>query len=144
MTAGPGEETRQTILDLVKVHGGLHKSHLGRLAKVGWGNIGHHLQVLRGAGLVDLETHGRFLWVFRPDLNRAERDILRASRPKAAQRILEALGLRQHSTVDSLSEELRISKNVIRNHLRRLKGARLVEKTDDRPAKFAPTLRKPR
>lgn len=137
MNTGPGRTSRNQLLAIIRERRGLHKSELMRLADKGWGNVGHHLAKLEEHGFIETESRGRFLWVFDRDVPAKERDILVAMRPGAARRILEHLGLRQRATVRTLSEELAVSKKVIRLHLNSLHRAEAVEKLPGHPPEFA-------
>lgn len=143
MSAGPGEATRNRLLAIVRERGGLHKSELMRLAGKGWGNIGHHLDVLVQEGLVETQTRGRLLWVFDPAVTQHQRELIIAMRPGAARRILEHLGLRERATVSNLSEELAVSKKVIRMHLSTLQRAQAVTRLEGHPPAFAPKPAEP-
>lgn len=134
---GVAQPTRAALLRAVRERGGVHKSELKRLVGIGWGNLGHHLRVLERDRLVELEGRGRLTWVFDVALPRRERDLLVATRPSAARRLMEAIGMRDRVTVGSLSEELALSKKVIRRHLGALARAGAVEKSRDRPPSFA-------
>lgn len=136
MSDGPA--TRDAILDAVRARGGLHKSELRRIVGIGWGNLGHHLQVLERQGLVQLEGRGRLVWVFDAAVPHGERDRLVATRPGVAQRLLAALGMRDRVTVGSLSQELDLSKKVIRRHLGELERAGVVQRRKGHPPSFAP------
>lgn len=131
------QPTRAAILGVVRARRGLHKSELARLVGIGWGNCGHHLRVLEREGLVDLEGRGRLTWVFDSALPRRERDLLVATRPSAARRLLVALGVRDRVTVGSLAEELALSKKVIRKHLGALARIGAVERSGGNPPSFA-------
>jgi DNA-binding transcriptional ArsR family regulator len=131
------QPTRAAILAALSERRGLHKSELRRLVGIGWGNLGHHLRVLEDEGLVQLEGRGRLTWVFAATVPRAERDLLVATRPSAARRLLEAIGVRDRVTVGSLSQELDLSKKVIRRHLGALARAGAVERSAGHPPSFA-------
>lgn len=136
-----GVRTRDELLRIIREAKGIHKSELRRQAGRGWGNVGHHLVVLEREGRVDLETHGRLVWIFDREIPRAERDLMVATRPSAARKILEILGMRQKATIRALSDELSVSKKVIRVHLSTLQRAQAVEKLAGRPPEFAPVRR---
>lgn len=140
MTEGAGGRTRDDIIAIVRERGGLHKSDLQRVAARGWGTIGHHLRILEDAGCIETETHGRLLWIFDPALERQERDYTIATRPALARKILKAVGLRDRVTIRSLSEELALSRKVIRLHLSTLERAQAVRKVNGHPPTFAPNL----
>lgn len=143
MTDGPGDRSRASILAIIREHRGLHKSELMRQCGMGWGNVGHHVQVLEDTGLVDTETRGRLLWIFARDVPAQERDYIAATRPRPAQKILEALGLRPHpATIRALSDEVGVSKKVIRIHLSILQRAQAVKKVDGYPPAFEPAARR--
>ena len=131
------------LLAIILERRGLHKSELRRAAGRGWGNINYHLGLLEEAKLIVTETHGRLVWCFDVSTDRAERDWLVISRQSRTLRILEIIGLRQRVNVRSLSEELSMSKKVIRTHLSVLTRVNIVEKEGGRPPAFVPAQRKP-
>lgn len=133
----PGAASRGKLLAIVRERRGLYKSELMRVADKGWGNVGHHLQVLIDQGHVETEWHGKFLWIFDRNVPRRERDVLVATRHTWARRILEQLGLRDRVTVRTLSEELAVSKKVIRVHLSSLQQAEVVKQLEGHPPAFA-------
>jgi predicted transcriptional regulator len=121
-----GSETRARILAIVRDRRGLHKSHLMRLAGHGWGNIGHHIDVLVREGLVETQSIGRLLWIFDPETTGTDRALLVATRPTLAQRILHLIRTSGKCTILSIAEELDVSKKVVRAHLLRLQRAQAV------------------
>lgn len=142
MNSPQGDRSRDQILAVVRQRRGLHKSELSRIVGKGWGNVGHHLRILEEQGEIDTEVHGRLLWIFSKEADRQERDYLVATRTTAARRILEALGLRERATIRALSDELAVSKKVIRQHLSTLQRAQAVEKVEGHPPTFAPVHKK--
>ena len=138
MTQNPGGASRARLLAIIQQRRGLHKSELMRLAGRGWGNIGHHLDVLIRERQVETEVRGRLLWIFHPSVGRTERELIVATFYGPARRILEFLGLRQRATVRTLSEELAVSKKVIRFHLSTLQRADAVQRLEGHPPAFAP------
>lgn len=137
-----GERTRERLLGIIREHRGVHKSELCRLTGHGWGNVGHHVQVLERQGLIETETHGRLLWIFDRNVNQRDRAMTVALQPSPARRILQALGLQPKATIRSLSEELAVSRKVIRHHLSVLKRVEAVEEAEGRPPVFSPAARK--
>ena len=143
MTSNPGEVSRHAILNVIRERRGVHKSELMRRCGKGWGNVGHHLQVLEDLGEVHTETRGRLLWIFDKAVEKQERDYIVATHQTPARRILEALGLRPHpATIRALSDELAVSKKVIRLHLSTLQRAQAVKKVDGYPPAFEPAIRR--
>lgn len=138
------QPTRTALLDAIRSRGGIHKSELARSVGIGWGNVGHHLRVLEEAGLVELEGRGKFLWVFDASLSREARDLLVATRPSTARRLLEFIGMSERATVGTLSHELALSKKVIRHHLGVLTKAGALERRPSHPPAFAPVKVPPR
>lgn len=136
MTTGPGRTSRNQLLAIIRERRGLHKSELMRLASKGWGNVGHHLLKLEEQGLIQTESRGRLRWVFDREVPAHERDIIVATRPGPARRILEALGLKERASVRALSEELSYSKKVVRLHLNSLHRADAIEKLPGHPPEF--------
>lgn len=137
-----GDLTRERLLALVRERRGVHKSGLARLAGRGWGTMSHHIPFLIEDGHIETEVHGRLLWIFARDVPQRERELIIALRGSAAQRLLEALGMKQRATIRMLSDELAVSKKVIRTHLSHLQRAGAVEKTEGNPPTFATALRK--
>lgn len=145
MTAKPGDKSRQAILDIIRERRGIHKSELMRQCGKGWGNVGHHIQKLENLGHIEMEIHGRLLWIFDRQVERKDRDCIIATHQSPARRILEALGLRPHpATIRALSDELAVSKKVIRLHLTTLQRAQAVNKVEGYPPAFEAAIsRKP-
>lgn len=131
-----GDLTRDRLLAIIRERGGIHKSEIKRLTKHGWGNVSYHLDKLEEARLIEIEPHGRLAWAFMSDLRPSQRLAIVAKRPTAARRMLEALGLKSHSTINSLSEECALSRKVIRNHLGNLERSGVVNKVPGRPPRF--------
>ncbi len=136
-----GQASRDQLLAIIRERRGVHKSELMRLAGKGWGNVGHHLLRLEDQGLVAIETRGRLTWVFDKSVEPRERDLVVAMRPGPAQRILQVLGLKERASVRALSEELAVSKKVIRLHLSNLHRADAVQQMPGNPPVFAPRIR---
>lgn len=132
-----GDRTREELLAVIREHGGLHKSELCRKAGYGWGNVGHHVVVLVEQGLVETQKRGRLLWIFDRSVSAGDRDMIVALRPSPARRIMEALGLQPRATIRTLSDELAVSKKVIRHHLSILKRVDAVEQLEGNPPVFA-------
>lgn len=132
-----GDRTRERLLAIIREHRGLHKSELCRLAGYGWGNVGHHVVVLVEQGLVETQKRGRLLWIFDSKVSERDRDLVVALRPSPARRIMEALGLQPKATIRSLSDELVVSKKVIRHHLSVLKRVDVVEQLEGNPPAYA-------
>lgn len=133
----PGDKSRDRLLTIIREHRGVHKSELCRLAGLGWGNVGHHVAVLKEQGHVQTETHGRLLWIFDAQVSARDRDMLVVLRPSPARRIMQALGLQPKATIRSLSDELAVSKKVIRHHLSVLKRVDAVEQLEENPPAYA-------
>lgn len=133
----PGERSRERLLGIIRQHRGVHKSELCRLAGYGWGNVGHHVDVLKDDGLVETETRGRLLWIFDAQVSGRDRDMIVAIRPSPARRIMQALGLQPKATIRSLSDELAVSKKVIRHHLSVLRRVDVVEQLEGHPPAYA-------
>lgn len=132
-----GDRTRERLLAIIREHRGLHKSELCRLAGYGWGNVGHHVVVLVEQGVVETQKRGRLLWIFDSKVSARDRDLVVALRPSPARRILQSLGLQPKATIRSLSDELAISKKVIRHHLSVLKRVDEVEQLEGNPPAYA-------
>lgn len=132
-----GDRTREKLLAIVREHRGVHKSDLCRLAGHGWGNVGHHVDVLERQALVQTEARGRLLWIFDTKVSERDRAMIVALRPSPARRILQALGLQPKATIRSLSDELSVSKKVIRHHLSVLKRMDVVEQLEGHPPAYA-------
>jgi predicted transcriptional regulator len=111
-----GRQTRRAILSCIAQAGGLHKSCLTRLCGIGWGNLGHHLNLLRRAGLVELETHGRLTWVFDPATPAAQRRRIVATRSRKAALILEAIQARP-ARIPELCQSMGFSRKMVAVHL---------------------------
>lgn len=141
MTTGPGRTSRNQLLAIIRERRGLHKSELMRLADKGWGNVGHHLTKLEEQGLIQTEVRGRLRWVFDRHVPAKERDLIVAMRPGPARRILEYLGLRERASVRTMSDELAVSKKVIRLHLNSLHRAEAVEKLPGHPPEFVTAVK---
>ena len=124
--------------------GGAHKKELCRVTGKGWGTIGHHVYMMAKANAVVTEPHGRHLWVFLPELTRGQRDWLVATRTPQRQKLLEILRLRPPTTINALSDEMAVSRKVIRTHLQHLQRYGAVEATDGYPPKYAHVERKTR
>lgn len=130
--------TRGDILEILRQRRGAHKSELCRLINRGWGTVGHHVYVMVQDGYVETEVHGRLLWVFLPGIPEAERDWIVATRVPERLRLLELLGLKRVASIESLSNELALSKKAIRTHLGHLRSAGAVKKVQNSPALYEP------
>ena len=133
----PGDRAREKLLAIIRQHRGVHKSELCRLAGYGWGNVGHHVDVLKDQALIETQKRGRLLWIFDVKVSARDRDIIVALRPSPARRILQALGLQPQATIRTLSDELSVSKKVIRHHLAVLERVDEVEQLEGHPPAFA-------
>jgi len=138
-----GAETRRAILDaLARRNGGAHKRELCRMTGRGWGTISHHVYTLAKANLVATEVHGRQLWVFLPEVRRGQRDWLVVTGTPQRRRLLEVLRRRPPATINALSDEMEVSRKVIRTHLQNLQRYGAVEATDEYPPKYLHVDRK--
>lgn len=131
-----GDVTRSKILEALRSCRGIHKSGLCRQIRIGWGNVGHHVNVLETQGQITTETRGRLLWLFLPGLSKAERDWIVATTPHQRNRILAVLGFRERASIRTLSEELAVSKKVIRTHLGHLESVGAIKQGEGYPPKF--------
>lgn len=131
----PDQATRLAILAALKEHGGLNRTHLCRVVGRGWGTVGYHLNILERRGAVAVEHHGRQLWIFDPQTSLAERDRLVAVSHPQRRNLLDFLR-RRTSTVNELSDELDVSRKVIRSHLSHLVGAGMVRREIGPPHRY--------
>jgi predicted transcriptional regulator len=137
VTEQPGDGSRRAILAALRERqGGSHKKELCRLTGRGWGTVGHHVYNLAKAGVVATEVHGRQLWVFLPELSQVERHWLVATRTPQRKRVLDYILTGQPKTINLLSDEMAMSRKVIRTHLQHLQRYGVVKSTDDYPPKY--------
>lgn len=120
----------------------MHKSELCRLVGKGWGGMGGHILRLSKTGHIEVEAHAGFTWIFLAGLSAAEKEFIVVTRPRSARKILEALGLRERATIRALSDELALSKKVIRIHLSTLTRIQAVKKVGGHPPEFEPAIRR--
>ena len=133
----PGEESRKAIFRALRErNGGAHKRELCRLTGKGWGTISHHVYNLATTGQVVTEVHGRHYWVFLPELTQGQRHWLVATRTPTRKRLLDYLRAGPPKTINALSEEMAMSRKVIRNHLQHLQRYGAVEATEGYPPKY--------
>jgi predicted transcriptional regulator len=137
-----GDRTRESIMAVLRERRGVHKSELCRLVDKGWGGMGGHIRRLSKAEAIEVEEHAGFTWIFIAGLTPAEKEFIVATRPTTARRILEAIGLKERATIRTLSDELAVSKKVIRAHLSILERVNAIKKVDGHPPAFAPLQKK--
>lgn len=135
-TSNEAVSTRVTIMKLLTDRKGLHKSELCRQTGKGWGTIGHHVYVLVQAGRIITEVHGRQLWVFLPDIPKAERDWIVTTHVPDRLRLYEKLLGRGGATIERLSSEMAVSKKTIRTHMSHLRRVGAVSRTANSPATY--------
>jgi DNA-binding transcriptional ArsR family regulator len=136
------QPTRAIIESLVAEHGGLHKSEICRRTGRGWGTVGHHLTVLERHGRVHLEPHGTMLWVFRPEIQDEDRQLLVTLSERGRAELLDELSKREVCTIRELSDALEESQKVIRTHVSHLMAVGAVQRTSGNPHLYSAIIAK--
>ncbi|MFA5943286.1 MAG: hypothetical protein WC876_02340 [Candidatus Thermoplasmatota archaeon] len=132
-----GGASRKAIFEALRQRdGGAHKRELCRITGLGWGTVGHHVYMLVRASALVTEVHGRQLWVFLPELGRGDRDWLVATRTPSRKRLLDYIHSSQPKTINALSDEMAMSRKVIRTHLQHLQRYGAVKPDEDYPPKY--------
>lgn len=114
----------------------MHKSALCRELGMGWGNIGHHLDLLERNGRIDLEQHGTRLWAFQRRLPDKYRGLIVALADENRMELLGHLEGRESATIRELSRDLEYSHKVVRTHLSHLMDAGAVERRGRKPHRY--------
>lgn len=118
---------RERLVALVSQHPGLNKSDACRQLAVAWGTLAYHVRMLRAAGLLVAEAHGREVLLFPPASTPQSRLRDRAIRPADAHRILAALGDMRQSGLYDLSRHCNLPPKAVRRHVSSLLAAGFIE-----------------
>ncbi|MHB8632845.1 MAG: ArsR family transcriptional regulator [Thermoplasmatota archaeon] len=121
-----GPATRDLVLGLVEREPGIHKSALKRELGLGWGTISYHLEMLRRRGAIKMRAQGRQVGVFPSRVPDGHMPWLAALREAVPQGILTRLAERPEARIDELSEDLGLSRRIVRRHLTDLTAQGLV------------------
>ncbi len=131
---------RQEILDTINAEPGIHFQQLARRVGRGRGVVGHHLEKLEHAGLVEPVHQYGYLCLFPPGAGASDRRAAGAVKAPAAQRILKTVREKPGFTIQDLAQRLELSPSTVHGHVQRLLSAGLVEqRPDGRRKRLHPT-----
>lgn len=125
------------MLLLVEERRGIYKSELARLAGVGWGTAGHHVEQLEFAGKVRTVRVGKFLWVFAANVSLLEQGVIVSTRGRAARVVLMVASLQEKFTVDDVVCQGRLSRKAAKTQLWALEQAGVLRCIDGSSFKLA-------
>jgi DNA-binding transcriptional ArsR family regulator len=109
--------TRAAIREIVTAEPGIHLRELHRIVGGAWGPFSFHVRMMEKMGAIELRREGRYVAATAPGLARAP-DVPRAD---VQRRIIAGLAARDGAAERAaLEAELRVSRQLLRYHLRRL------------------------
>lgn len=112
---------RQAIVRWVDAHPGGHLGGLVRDLRLGWGNAHHHIDRMRGEGLLVLEQESNRVHLFRPgQVPREERRLFAVLEHDCLRNVVEVVSDHPGINQRRLAEELGITPTAARKHVRRL------------------------
>lgn len=133
-----GKETRRRIAELVAFVPGIHLSEIRDRLGLAWSTVDYHVRRLDRERLVIVKKESRELRVFPHGLPSTERAWIIALRDDNACRILRTVLERPDLGIASLSQDLDLSKKVIKHHLNNFVDSGLLRREGEFRPRFKP------
>lgn len=131
MTRHDGPANRGRILEAVRTSPGIHVAELAKRLGLSWHTTAYHLQVLRAAGELALDKHGRDHHAFPNGLSAKDRHRMALLWPDQAKDLLASLLACRWLTIQGLAERLGWSERRVQRQVGRLVEGGLVERIGD-------------
>jgi len=133
-----GKRTRASVKREIERHPGINKKELCEKLGVAWNTIRHHVNVLQRRGQVHVEDRGWEHELYPSELKVQERAWLRALHDDDSAMVLEAVMADPGIGVYQMSEELGLSRKIIRTHLTRLMEDGVVRRIGSARPRYKP------
>ncbi len=136
-----GNLTREKLMDVIQDQPGINKMALCGATGLAWGTVFRHIKLLEEVGDVQVRREGRETQLFPAEVPHEQLRHLAALRDDSATDLLDVVYARGEVRIQELASDLKMSRKVIRRHLRSLCEAGLVEQSGHYHPRYVPADR---
>ncbi len=128
-------------MDVIQDQPGINKMALCDATGLAWGTVFRHIKLLEEHGEVQVRREGREVQVFPAEVPFEQLRHLAALREDEAMELLDVVYARGEVRIQELAIALKLSRKVIRRHLRSLCDAGLVRQSRHYHPRYGPVDR---